>query len=346
MKRRGGAAAPDDAPVVARGLTKRYPGGPEAATDVTFTVEEGELVAVMGPNGAGKSTTLNMVATLLRPTAGQAWVCGIPVEERAAARRVLGVALQAAGLDPLMSVADLFRVHASLYAMRGADGRGRAGELMDTFGLGRVADRRAGSLSGGMQRRVALALALVHRPRVVVFDEPTVGLDPTAKKAVWELLQDLRMQGLAILFSTHDMAEAEALSDRILLMSGGRIVTAGTPDAVKASAAQGLLVVRAHAGADLAARAILSAVDRGELPPDVDCAVSGDVVTVRIDIGDPSFVPLLAAVIAGTGAAVADVKWGHGSLDDVFAQLSGSAGGEPCRGVRLEHRAQARRRAR
>jgi ABC-2 type transport system ATP-binding protein len=178
--------------IKARHLKKRYAGSIDAVKDLSLGVHSGEIVAVVGPNGAGKSTALNMLATLVRPTSGNAWICGIPVTERAEIRPRVGVALQYAGLDPLMTVRRHFEVHSALYMIPRAKAESRTSDLADAFKLTTHMDRRAGVLSGGTQRRVSLALALIHEPDAIIFDEPTVGLDPNSRRDVWDLLTRLR----------------------------------------------------------------------------------------------------------------------------------------------------------
>jgi len=231
----------DGIEIVARGLTKVYRSGVVAATDISFRVGPGEIVGVVGPNGAGKSTTLNMVATLTAPTSGTATVCGIPVERSSDIRPLIGVALQEAGLDPLLSVRGHFEVQAAMYRVdRGLLER-RFGELVDRFDLGRYVAEPAGALSGGTQRRLSLALALVHDPRVVIFDEPSAGLDPFSRRRLWEVLKALANDGRAILFSTHYLDEADALCRRLLLIDRGSVVAQGSPSDLKASVGPGSL---------------------------------------------------------------------------------------------------------
>ncbi len=335
----------DHPAVVVNDLVKHYPNGTEAVQGVSFTVHAGEIVGVVGPNGAGKSTTLNVLATLLSPTSGDARVYGVSVRDRDAVRPLLAVALQVTGLDPLMSVTGHFGMHAALYGIPPSTARTRSRELIDAFQLGPFRDRPAGALSGGMQRRLSLAVALMHEPRVVIFDEPTVGLDPTLKRTVWELLEAQRAAGLAVVFSTHDMNEAEQLCQRIELMSKGRIVASGTPAELKTRAGGGVLSVRTRVDAATAARAIGDAIARGVLPCDTRVLADGDVLRIQAELTDPAFVPLLTVVLERVGASIVELQWGHGSLDDVFTQLTGAAvGEEPLVGVTVEHGVHARRR--
>lgn len=329
-------------PIVVNDLAKRYSDGTEAVRGVSFTVAAGEIVGLVGPNGAGKSTVLNMLATLIRPTSGDARVFGVPVTHHASVRPLLGVALQAAGLDPLMSVSEHLDVHAALYGMRSRAARLRSRELLDAFQLGPVRNRRAGELSGGTARRLALALALLHSPRAIIFDEPTVGLDPNARRAVWELLTDLRSQGLAVLFSTHYMDEAERLCQRIELMSKGWIVASGSPADLKARAATAVLRLRLRAGADRVDDALRLAATRGILPHR-RYTVTPDAIEIHTQLSDFS-VSALLSLLEEFGVSIVDLHWGHGTLDDVFTRLAESTADEDrLPAVRVEHRALARR---
>lgn len=331
------------AAIVVKDLAKQYPDGTNAARGVSFAVAAGEIVGLVGPNGAGKSTTLNMLATLITPTRGDAHILGVSVRDRAAVRPLVGVALQATGLDPIMSVDDHFRVHAALYRMRAGDARVRTGELLDIFQLGTVRGRRTGELSGGTQRRLALALSLLHNPKAIIFDEPTVGLDPNLRRAVWELLTDLRAQGLAVLFSTHYMDEADKLCQRIVLMSKGEIVASGTPDELKARVATGVLRLRVRDGSKRADEALRLAARRGITPSPGTYTAEDSVIEIRTELGESS-VNALVSLLEEFGVGVVELRWGHGSLDDVFTQLAESTTDESqLQAVTMEHRALARR---
>jgi ABC-2 type transport system ATP-binding protein len=331
------------AAIVVSGLTKEYPDGTKAVRGVSFEVAPGQIVGLVGPNGAGKSTTLNMLATLTPPTIGDARVFGVSVRDRDAVRPLVGVALQGTGLDPLMSVDDHFWVHAALYRMRAREARVRAGELLDLFQLEGVRARRTGELSGGTQRRLALALSLLHNPRAIIFDEPTVGLDPNLRRTVWELLTELRSRGLAILFSTHYMDEADSLCQRIELMSKGEIVASGTPEELKARVGTGVLRLRVRNGSRREDEAVGLAIRRGLIPVRSKYSAEDSVIEVFGELGEFS-VNELVCLLEDFGVGVVDLRWGHGSLDDVFTQLAESTMDESqLQPVTMEHRALARR---
>src|SRR5688500_11295383 len=184
-------------------LQRSFDGGVTAVAGVDLEVEAGEIYAFLGPNGAGKTTTVRMLTTLLRPTGGSARVAGFDVVSEAhQVRRAIGVALQEAALDPLMTGRELIQLQATLHGLPRGEGRRRAKELLDRVGLELAADRRVGTYSGGMKRRLDLASALVHEPRVLFLDEPTTGLDPVSRKAIWEEVSKLNDEGTTVFLTT------------------------------------------------------------------------------------------------------------------------------------------------
>ncbi len=225
--------------IVATSLRKSY-GEVRAVEDVSLDVAEGEIFGLLGPNGAGKTTTVRMLATLLRPDAGEVRILGLdPARDRVAVRRLMGIALQETGLDDLATGRELLTLHARLYGLPRARARERAQELLAHFGLEEAADRRVGEYSGGMRRRIDLASALVHSPKVVFLDEPTVGLDPAARAQLWGAVRRLnREEGTTILLTTHYMEEAERLAGRLAVIDRGRVVMEGTAAQLKARVAK------------------------------------------------------------------------------------------------------------
>jgi ABC-2 type transport system ATP-binding protein len=206
-----------------------------AVAGVDLEVAEGEIYAFLGPNGAGKTTTVRMLTTLLRPTGGSATVAGFDVvAEAASVRRAIGVALQEAALDPLMTGRELIRLQATLHGISRAEGNRLGDALLDRVGLTRAADRQVGTYSGGMKRRLDLATALVHEPRVLFLDEPTTGLDPVSRKAIWEEVDKLNREGTTVFLTTQYLEEADQLADRVGIIDAGEIVAKGTPAALKA----------------------------------------------------------------------------------------------------------------
>ena len=212
------------------GLERTFGEGVRAVDGVDLEVAEGEIYAFLGPNGAGKTTTVRMLTTLLRPTGGErAWRATTSSSEAAEVRRAIGVALQEAALDPLMTGRELIRLQATLHGLPRKAGEGRAEALLDRVGLERAADRRVGTYSGGMRRRLDLASALVHEPEVLFLDEPTTGLDPVSRKAIWEEVAKLNAEGTTVFLTTQYLEEADQLADRVGIIDAGRIVAEETP---------------------------------------------------------------------------------------------------------------------
>ncbi len=216
--------------VEARGLVKVYPGGVRAVDGVSFCIRRGEIFSLLGPNGAGKTTTVKMLATLLRPTEGDAFIMGHSVvRERGEVRRLIGLAPQDLTSDDEMTGWDNVYIQARLYGYSPAEARERTRWALEYMGLLDVAHRKAGTYSGGMRRRLEIAMSIVHKPSVLFLDEPTLGLDVQSRRHLWELIRSLRREGVTILLTTHYMEEAEELSDRVAIIDRGRIIAEGTP---------------------------------------------------------------------------------------------------------------------
>jgi ABC-2 type transport system ATP-binding protein len=224
-----------DAAIETQGLVREFKKGPRAVDGIDMRVEPGEVYGFLGPNGAGKSTTVHMLTTLLPPTAGRAWVAGHDiVDDGPAVRATIGAALQEAALDPYLTGREHLRLQTALHGMTGAEGRERSAALLERVGLVQAADRRVGGYSGGMKRRLDLALALVHRPRILFLDEPTTGLDPQSRTALWEEVQRLASdRGVTVFLTTQYLEEADVLADRVGIIDRGKIVAEGTPEALK-----------------------------------------------------------------------------------------------------------------
>ncbi|MEZ0285241.1 MAG: ABC transporter ATP-binding protein, partial [Thermoleophilia bacterium] len=248
--------------VEATRLERRFKGGIRAVDGVDLVVERGEVYGFLGPNGAGKSTMVRMLATLLRPTGGRALVAGHDVvTEAAAVRRSIGVALQDAAIDPYMTGRELLHLQAVLHGFPRAVGRARAVELLERVDLTDAADRRVGTYSGGMRRRLDLALALVHEPEVLFLDEPTTGLDPISRLTLWEEVRRRNVEGTTVFLTTQYLEEADQLAGRVGIIDGGRIVAEGTPAELKAQVGDPTLnLTLAHPEDEGAATAALRAV--------------------------------------------------------------------------------------
>src|SRR5690349_18369682 len=218
------------------GLVREFRNGPRAVDGIELQVSPGEIYGFLGPNGAGKSTTVLMLTTLLPPTAGTARVAGHDIRhEGAAVRSAIGAALQEAALDPLLTGRDHMKLQTTLQGVPKAERRPRGDELLERVGLTEAAGRKVGGYSGGMKRRLDLALALVHRPRVLFLDEPTTGLDPSSRADLWsEVARLAREDGVTVFLTTQYLEEADVLADRVGIIDHGHIVAEGTPELLKA----------------------------------------------------------------------------------------------------------------
>jgi ABC-2 type transport system ATP-binding protein len=223
--------------IVAEALAKRYASGMDAVRGVSFRVGTGEVFGILGPNGAGKSTTIGMLGTLVRPTGGRATVAGYDVvAQRREVRKRIGFAMQEVGADELATGVELLVLHGRMHGLSRREATRRAKVLLALFGLADAADARLGEYSGGMKRRADLASALIHLPEVLFLDEPTEGLDPHGRTAIWETLERLNeLLGMTVVLTTHYMEEADRLCDRIAIVDRGRVVTSGTPAELKAA---------------------------------------------------------------------------------------------------------------
>jgi ABC-2 type transport system ATP-binding protein len=223
------------AAIETRGLVREFKKGPRAVDGIDLRVEPGEVYGFLGPNGAGKSTTVHVLTTLLPPTSGTARVAGHDVvSEGDAVRAAIGAALQEAALDPFLTGREHMKLQTALHGMGGRDGRRRGDTLLERVGLTEAADRKVRGYSGGMKRRLDLALALVHRPRILFLDEPTTGLDVQSRSALWAEVQRLASdRGVTVFLTTQYLEEADVLADRVGIIDHGRIVAEGTPDALK-----------------------------------------------------------------------------------------------------------------
>ena len=231
------SARPVGDAVVLENLAKTYPDGSEAVRGISLRVAAGESFGILGPNGAGKSTTIGMLGTLVKPTAGRAWVAGFDVvAEPVEVRRRIGFAMQQAGVDDFATPKELMILQGRLHGLRKHEAAARAGLLLAVMELAKEADRRLATLSGGTKRRVDLAASLIHLPPVLFLDEPTEGLDPHARSGVWDTLDRLRSRlGVTLVLSTHYMDEGERLCERIAIIDRGVVVAEGSPAALKAS---------------------------------------------------------------------------------------------------------------
>src|SRR5690242_11177289 len=223
--------------ITASGLEREFKGGIRAVDGIQLEVQPGEIYGFLGPNGAGKSTTVHMLTTLLPPTAGSATVAGFDVATQGPdVRRRIGAALQEAALDAFLTGREHFELQGGLHGLPKSERGARAVELLERVGLTDAADRKVGGYSGGMKRRLDLALALVHRPSILFLDEPTTGLDPQSRSALWgEVARLAKEDGVTVFLTTQYLEEADVLCDRVGIIDQGKIVAEGTPSALKAS---------------------------------------------------------------------------------------------------------------
>jgi ABC-2 type transport system ATP-binding protein len=298
------------------GLRREFGDDVVAVDGIDLQVSEGEIYAFLGPNGAGKTTTVRMLTTLLRPTGGSARVAGHDiVSDSAAGRRSMGVALLEAALDPLMTGRELLRLQATLHAMPREEGRRRSDALLQRVGLVQAADRRVGTYSGGMRRRLDLASALIHEPVVLFLDEPTTGLDPTSRKAIWEEVEKLNDEGTTVFLTTQYLEEADQLADRVGIIDGGRLVAEDTPSALKAEVGRPHLELALADDAGERAREVLSRFGR-PLP------ARDGLVAVELESGAADVAPVVRA-LDDAGIAVGSLDLVQPTLDDVFVIKTG-----------------------
>ncbi len=302
-------------------LRKVYRDGTEAVKGITFQVQEGEFFGLLGPNGAGKSTTIKMLITLLDPTSGEATVAGYDLRRQPdAIRTVIGYAAQETGVDPDLTGRENLDLQARLYHLDGPTRRRRITELLDLVDLARDADRRAGSYSGGMRKRLDLATGLIHQPRILFLDEPTTGLDPQNRAGLWGYLERLnRQEGMTILLTTHYLEEADRLAGRIAIIDHGEIVAAGSPQALKAELGGDVITLRfdSDAGQERA-RGLLSR------HPDVRSLSAQDGGLQLVVAEGGRTLPRLLSALDDQGITVADQSLTRPTLDDVFLRHTGS----------------------
>lgn len=311
----------------------RYPGGeaPGHGVDsVSLCLGPGQVLGLLGPNGSGKSTLLSLVAGFLTPQSGGVRVLGEPVSARV--RRRLGVVFQDASVDPLMSVEETLRLHGRLFGVGGSLLRERTRTLLERMGIADRASDRVETLSGGLRRRVELARALLHEPAVLLLDEPSLGLDPDSRTALWEILDGVRSDGTALLLATNDVAEAQRVCDRVTFLREGSVVATGTPEALTRDLRRDSVRVEW-------VRAPVDAPDRLASIQGVGAvreASTEDAAVLHVTVDDASaFVPALFAMAGEQGSgSIAGVRVHESTLEDAYFQrvgtpLQAEGGGNP-----------------
>jgi ABC-2 type transport system ATP-binding protein len=315
------AATSDSAIIETRDLRRTFASrgkAVEAVRGVDLRVRAGEIFGFLGPNGAGKTTTLRMLATLLQPTSGDATVAGADLRrEPQEVRRRIGYVPQGGSTDPAETGRGELVIQARLYGMSKHDALRRAAEVLASLDLEAAADRRLGTYSGGMRRRLDVGLGIVHRPAVLFLDEPTTGLDPQARARMWDEIRALRERGTTVFLTTHYLEEADALADRLAIIDHGRIVAEGTSAELKRAIAGDVVTI----GVNGSGSSVVALVE--PLPFVHEVGHDGDgLVRLYVERGEEA-VPLLLRVLDSAGFAPSSVSLHKPSLDDVFLRKTG-----------------------
>jgi ABC-2 type transport system ATP-binding protein len=305
--------------IQASNLEKTYRGGVRALDGLGFEVEAGTIFGLLGPNGAGKSTTVKILTTLSRADAGEARVAGLDVARDAErVRRSIGVVGQKPGSDPDASGRENLELQAELHGIHGAARRRRVDELLDRLGLADAAGRLAKTYSGGMQRRLDIALGLVNRPKVLFLDEPTTGLDPEARAELWREIERLAAEEeMTILLTTHYLEEADRLASRLVIVDAGRVVAEGSPDGLKSELRGDTVQVEL-----VEARNGDGAAALRHLPGVTELTVEGRVLRARVDDGAAA-IPSVISTLERNGLRIASATIARPSLDDVYLRYAG-----------------------
>jgi len=298
--------------------------------DVSFEVERGEVLGLLGPNGAGKTTTVNILSTLTRLDEGAALVAGHDVtRDPAGVRRSIMLTGQYAALDDMLTARENLVIFGRLQGLRKAEARSRAGELLEQFDLVEAADRTVGTFSGGMRRRIDIACGLVVRPEVVFLDEPTTGLDPRSRQTIWELVTDFKEAGIATLLTTQYLEEADALSDRIIVIDKGMIIAEGTADELKERTGGTFCEIVPRRLSDIRATAdalgaLLPAENRAAL------TAASDRISIPAPDGPTTLMQVLQQ-LERADIALLDIALRRPSLDEVFLALTGRSNDDDSR---------------
>ncbi len=304
--------------IIAEQLTKTYKNGARALNGVSFRVKQGEIYGLLGPNGAGKSTTVRILATLSRPDSGTASVAGRDIlRDPVGVRNAIGYVAQASGVDKHATGRENLTLQGQLQRVPASRLRHRVDELLEWVNLSDVANRLVKTYSGGMKRRLDIAMGLVHDPSVIFLDEPTTGLDPETRAALWQdLLRLRRERNLAVILTTHYLEEADHLCDRLAIVDHGRVVVEGTPAELKAQIQGDTVALDIEGRADLAAGLL------GSLDGVLDVVLDGSAVLVRVAQGATA-IPGIVSVLERAGVDLKAVTLSRPSLDDVYLYHTG-----------------------
>ncbi len=300
-------------------LTKVYPGDIRAVDGLDLEVHRGEIFGLLGPNGAGKTTTAGMLTTRVVPTSGSAWVGGVDVTAHAAVvKQVIGVVPQSNTLDRALDVRENLYFHGRFFGMSAKESRREADRLLEVFRLTERASAPVLALSGGMAQRLMVARAIMHRPAILFLDEPTAGLDPQSRLALWEILGELHRDGQTILLTTHYMEEADQLCARLAIIDHGRLLALGTPDELKRSVgADTVITVSAQGDLEVLRTALHDRIDGVSTARVIEGAVVLEVS------GGGRVLPSVIAVAEEAGAPVTDLSIAEPTLETVFINLTG-----------------------
>jgi ABC-2 type transport system ATP-binding protein len=312
-------ATTTDAIVRTRALSKTYPGGVKAVIELDMEIRAGEIYGLLGPNGAGKSTTIGMLTTRVIPTGGEAEVGGVDIiRHPALAKQVIGVVPQTNTLDRAMTVVENLYFHGRYFGMSGKQAKAATDELLVKVRLADRADASVMALSGGMAQRLMVARAIMHRPQILFLDEPTAGLDPQSRIALWEIVDELHQEGETILLTTHYMEEADQLCDRVAIMDHGEILALDEPERLKQStgAASIVRVTTADADAERLGRHLVETIERATDYKVVDGAV-------LLSASGSGLLPHILAAAEQIGVTVTDLSVSDPTLETVFINLTG-----------------------
>ena len=309
-----------DYPIEAHDLVKTYPKQVRALDGLSFAVPAGTVFALLGPNGAGKSTTVKILTTLAQADSGTAMVAGLDVRAKPAkVRHLIGVVAQQSGADPVATGRENVMLTGRIQGLRGRDLTRRADDLLGRFGLADAAGRRVRTYSGGMRRRLDVAMGLINRPQVLFLDEPTAGLDPESRSAMWAEIGRLSAaEGLTILLTTHYLEEADHLASSLAIVDRGRVVAAGPPDELKGELHGD--AVHLELASDTAQDPVLAALAR--VPGVREARIEGTSLSARADKGATAL-PAVLTALEGAGVTVRAATLARPSLDDVYLRYSG-----------------------
>ena len=310
--------------VLTRGLSRSF-GDVHAVDSVDLRIERGTVVGLLGPNGSGKTTLIRMLSTLLRPSAGKAWIAGAEVgDDPFAVRRQIGLTGQYAAVDDFLTGRENIRMMGRLVGMSNGDARRRADELLESFGLSDAGDRPLSTYSGGMRRRLDLALSLTSRPAIVFLDEPTTGLDPRSRFAMWQVIERLVADGTTVLLCTQYLEEADRLAERVVILDHGRVVAEGAPSELRAQVGGDIVEVTLVDPADVvAAVGVLRTVATAAIDD-----VSGERV-MRIPVATPDRLADVVRLLDRAHIAFTGLTLHEPTLDDVFLTLTGRPAAKP-----------------